>query len=468
MADGQTLRLIEKPRSESGGQDLSEDDKETEEGEPVQADGINFWQTAISLSGSFAGLGFLAVEVLVVSTGWDGFCLFLSLYLALFYTSVILGRCWNMVREKWGNERHPYGAIGYEAYGDWARKLINFLVAATCFTNAIGSLLGFTELTLTIGGPALQGTLCYWPLAYGLLICPFLWLGTPKNFWWILANSFFTVVLSVILIIMSIFLAGDSHSSGYASDSNSSGYAGASDETQQESQYLHLAEIAGTVIWLVGLHGSFPTVQQDMKQPQAFTQSIILADLMTLFLCLPVMLALFIVYGDTLTNVTGNAIVFTLLPDDALKKVSAFLILIHLAGVVLVVNNPLFQYLEEVLNISPDFSWKRVVLRSSILLGQVFIQETLPHFTLVSSISGGFLTPLLALLIPCLCYIRLRSQRQEKPSNWFVLETVVCLFIIAATPCLMVAILLGTGTAIARGDTAFTVPCYVNATRAAL
>ena len=71
----------------------------------------------------------------------------------------------------------------------------------------------------------------------------------------------------------------------------------------------------------------------------------------TLFLTLPVMLALFITFGDTLTNVSGTAFVYSLLPEDALKKVSALLIMFHLTGSVLLVNNPLFQYLEEVLDV---------------------------------------------------------------------------------------------------------------------
>ncbi|XP_038073953.1 amino acid transporter AVT1I-like [Patiria miniata] len=460
--DGQTLRLIERSQHVSTG-NTSGDEKDTKDSESSNADGINMWQTAVSISGICAGLGFLAVDVLVVSTGWVGFLLFGLLYAALLYTSIILGRCWNMVRAKWGSERHPYGAIGQEAFGDWARGVVNVLVAVACFTNAIVFLMGFTEMTLTIGGPALEGTLCYWPPVFGVIICPFLWLATPKNFWLVLAGSFFTVVLSVIFVIISIFVAGDSMSKGTSNTTVTT-----HGELHGESDFLHLAEVAGTVFWLMGQHSVIPTLQQDMQQPQGFTKAIIIADLLTLFLALPMMLVLLIIFGDTLTNVTGTAIVFDLLPEDALKKVAALLILVHLAGGVLLVNNPLFQYLEEVLNIPTDFSWKRVVLRSSVLLGQIFVQETLPHFTLLSSISGGFLTPILALIVPCLCYLRLRRIYQEVPSKLYTLETVVCVIIIGATPCLIGAILFGTGTAIVRGKTAFTVPCYVNATQARL
>ncbi|XP_022088640.1 amino acid transporter AVT1I-like [Acanthaster planci] len=453
----QTLRLLDKSQNVSERSLSGADTKEFED-ELDTANGINIWQTAISLSGVCAGLGFLAVDVLVVSTGWIGFFLFILLYAALLYTSIILGRCWNMVRDKWGHERHPYGAIGYEAFGGLARSLINILVAAVCFSNAIVVLMGFSEMTLTIGGAALEGTLCYWPLAYGLVICPFFWLATPKSFWWIMASSFFTVVMSVILVITSVFVAGSPTSSGI----------NATEEVPRESAFFHLTEIAGTVFWLMAQHGCIPTLQQDMQQPQGFSKAIILADLMTLFLTLPVMLALVITYGNTLTNVSGSAIVYSLLPEDALKKVSASLIMVHLTGAVLLVNNPLFQYLEEVLHIPIEFSWKRVVLRSSVLLMQIFVQETVPHFTLLSSISGGFLTPLISFLVPCLFYLRLRKTYQPEPTKWSMLETIACVVIIAATPCIIVAILFGTGTAIASGRTAFTVPCYVNATLAGL
>ncbi|XP_038072308.1 amino acid transporter AVT1I-like [Patiria miniata] len=457
--DGQTLRLIERLQHVSTG-NTSGDGKDTNDGESSNADGINIWQTAVSILGICAGLGFLAVDVLVVSTGWVGFLLFGLLYAALLYTSIILGRCWNMVRAKWGSERHPYGAIGQEAFGDWARGVVNILVAVACFNDGTVFLMGFTEMILTIGGPALEGTLCYWPPVFGVIICPFLWLATPKNFWLVLAGGFFAIILSVILVIMSIFVAGESMSRGTSDTTKGAHY--------EESDFLHLAEIAGTVFWLMGQHSVIPTLQQDMQQPQGFTKAIIIADLLTLFLALPMMLVLFIIFGNTLTNVTGTAIVFDLLPVDALKKVAALLILVNLAGGILLMNNPLFQYLEEVLNIPTDFSWKRVVLRSSVLLGQIFVTETLPQFTLLSSISGGFLTPILSFLVPCLCYLRLRKIYQEVPSKFSTLETVVCVIIIGATPCLIGAILFGTGTSIIRGETTFTVPCYVNATQARL
>ncbi|XP_022095218.1 amino acid transporter AVT1I-like [Acanthaster planci] len=457
MPDSDRDKLVLHEMSSRGSAENTSGNQDTDE-ELLQANGINVWQTAVSLAGGMAGLGFLAIVVLVVSTGWIGFILFSFVCSAMIYTAILLGRCWNMVRLKWDQERHPYGAVGEEAFGVWARRFINFLVALVCFTNTIPVLMGFTEMTLTIGGMVLEGTLCFWPLVYGLIICPFVWLGTPKNFWLLLAASLFTCSLSMIFVTISTFLISDSISD----------HANATHSEFHESKLLHLSEATGTVLWVLSLHSTLLTVQQDMQQPQALTKALILANFMTLPAVLVVMLSLLTVFGNALTNVTGTAIVFSLLPDDSLKKTAALLILVHQTGVVLFVNNPLFQYLEEVLDIPKEFTWKRVILRSSIIIAQVFIQETVPHFTLLASISGGLLNPLLSLLIPCLCYLRLTKKCQSQPSKWFTLETAVCFVIIGATPCLMVFILLGTGLSIGLGRTAFTMPCYVNATRAGL
>ena len=60
----------------------------------------------------------------ILRLDWSGFIRSLVRLLenAIVFTSVLLVRCWNMVREKWQTVRHPYGAIGYEAFGSRARS----------------------------------------------------------------------------------------------------------------------------------------------------------------------------------------------------------------------------------------------------------------------------------------------------------------------------------------------------------
>ena len=63
---------------------------------------------------------------------------------------------------------------------------------------------------------------------------------------------------------------------------NGNSYVGVTDidiplDVPQESVFLHLAELAGTIVLISGIHYSLPTIQQDMKQPSSAGRAIIIA-----------------------------------------------------------------------------------------------------------------------------------------------------------------------------------------------
>lgn len=73
---------------------------------------------------------------------------------------------------------------------------------------------------------------------------------------------------------------------------------------------------------------------------------------------------------------------------------------------------------------SLDFTWKRCVVRSSVILLAVLLGEAVPRFDLVMGLIGGALTGPLMFILPPLFYARLRAM-QPQPTFVAASSTVV-------------------------------------------
>ncbi|XP_071798172.1 uncharacterized protein [Asterias amurensis] len=454
--DGQELRLLERKTSRT----RLHQEQDDECGElKAKGDGLSVTQTVFSLSASTCGYGSMVTSLVVVSTGWPGVVTGGLVYSAIVFSMVLLARCWNMVRKKYPTERHPYGAIGFEAFGSRTRAVMNVLMVCCCFLSGSSVPLAGSELIIIIGGPALRGYFCYFPLAIGIAACFLTFLKTPKDVWLLSLLSFLCNMASATCIFIGLILTDGE--SGSATDG----------DTPEESSIFHHAEIIGIILTQTCVHFMFPTVQQDMKEPSSAGKAVLLTAGVNTVAILPIIVTVYIIYGSTV-SATGNASALTLLPDGAFKTIGSSLLMVHVIQIILLCNNPLYQFVEEKLDIpTDDFSWKRLVLRPLVILLQTFSQETVPQVNLYLAIVGGCFLPPVGFFLPSLCYLRLRRlQLQEngisKTPKLFLLETVVCWLIMGLTPLIMATVLYVTVSEMVAGRTVFTVPCYVNATLA--
>lgn len=66
-----------------------------------------------------------------------------------------------------------------------------------------------------------------------------------------------------------------------------------------------------------------------------------------------------------------------------------------------------------------EFTWRRVVVRSLLMLAVLFVSETVPHFGKVLPLAGSLLVGLTTFIMPCLFYYRLCSDvRPEWPDRF--------------------------------------------------
>jgi len=161
----------------------------------------------------------------------------------------------------------------------------------------------------------------------------------------------------------------------------------------------------GTIFFAWGGSAMFPTIQVDMRQPHRFHIAVLIAYSFLLLFYLPVSIIGYIVYGsDVKDNVLKN------LPENFLRYTVEILITGHLAMAFTIVVNPIFQGLEEFTGVPKHFGWKRVALRSGIVIFLAFMAETIPHFGPILSFIGGSTVSILGFILPVICYVVIKNR----------------------------------------------------------
>ncbi|XP_055332577.1 uncharacterized protein LOC129584441 [Paramacrobiotus metropolitanus] len=365
------------------------------EDHPVEKEhGLTVGRTAFFLVGEVAGVGILAMPKALHDTGgWSGLLVVIFCGLCSGYTGTVLGRCWTMLQDHYpeyrGGCRYPYQAIGIHAGGRAGRIAVSICMNITLFGAGTVFLLLAAEnmktLFCNLGGIAISQ--CYWILIVAAVLCPILWLGTPKDFWPLAMGAALATAIAVVLIIIQ---AGLDFTPGVKYGTSS-------------FSVFFLA--FGTMAFAFGGHPTFPTIQDDMKDGKKFGRAAFFAYAMILILYLPMITVGFAVYGEGLKSNILKSIT-----PGGLQYASLILVTMHLLFASNIVWNAVFQETEEILKVPKTFGWKRAATRTVLLLISVFIAETIPTFGVLLDLLGASTIGMLSFVFPGLFYIILNRK----------------------------------------------------------
>lgn len=105
------------------------------------------------------------------------------------YTANLLGKCW-LIAETIDSTierkaRYPYTALAELTYGPRFSNFVSFIVDVTIFGAGIPNLIVASQnlqlLGLRLSGNSVDVPFCYWIIIMGMVLCPILWLGSPKD-----------------------------------------------------------------------------------------------------------------------------------------------------------------------------------------------------------------------------------------------------------------------------------------------
>ncbi|XP_033607702.1 amino acid transporter AVT1A isoform X2 [Cryptotermes secundus] len=360
--------------------------------------GLTVLSAAIFIAGEMAGSGVLALPRGVADCGLIGLVLIVYFCVNAGYGGTRLGACWAILEERYPEYRspvrNPYAAIAYRAVGS---MLVSGCIQFTLFGAGTVYLLLSSQIIQDLFENIIPNVgFCTWFLIIAALLCPAMWLGTPKDFRAVGIGAILTTAFACIFIFAQIVIDGSNSTKPVKHDSHNF-----------KSFFLAF----GTIQFAFGGASTFPTIQNDMVQKNKFSISVVIGFSVILILYLPVAAAGYFVYGEA---VDPN-IVLTV-KNTSLIMLANMLLAMHLILAFLIIINPVCQELEEIFQVPHEFHWKRCLVRTGMVCVMVFVGESIPKFGKILSLVGGSTITLLTFVLPSFFYMRLCDQ--EKQQNW--------------------------------------------------
>ncbi|XP_059055762.1 proton-coupled amino acid transporter 2-like [Achroia grisella] len=374
--------------------------------------GLSVFFTILCIVDLFGVFPVIALPKSVISCGIYGLPLVVCVFGLQLYTAVLLGKCWILAQEIAPNiskmDRLPYAAVAELTFGVPARRIVTFLIDAAVFGAGVPNfILASQSMQLfwwKISGGEVSITYCVWMLIIALLLCPVMWLGSPKD----MKPLAMTSVLIVTTVAVSIW-------SCILHDDVSPPSTGRLLDYQPNPEEFFIAY--GIIAFQFDIHPLLLTIQVDMKDGRKINTAVMggFAITITMFTVTTALAAHR--YGN---HVTSN--ILQGMPSSITLYVVALLVTIQLCLSSAVGNSALFQHIEELLKIPRDFSLQRCLLRSGIVGLAVFLGESVPRFDLVMGLVGSTLTgPLMFVFPPLfflkLCYMKTKMSEKKKKAS---------------------------------------------------
>ncbi|KAI5730633.1 hypothetical protein M8J76_015840 [Diaphorina citri] len=350
--------------------------------ELVNHGGLTTLSAAIFVAGEMAGSGVLALPRALVDLGWTGLVLLIVFCINSGYSGARLGDCWTMIEERYPEHRTK----------SRNPKLVTVCVQTTLFGVGTVYLLIASQMVKELFQPYLPNiSFCLCFVVFTAALTPVMWLGSPKDFWFIGIGALLTTTISCCFILTQILMDG-LHQAGDFPPHNTHSL---------RDFFLGF----GILMFTFGGASTFPTIQNDMTHRTQFPRSIVMAFSAILALYIPVGFGGFLVYGESV-----NANIILSLGKTSLATFANIFMACHLILAFFIVINPVAQQLEETFFVPNRFCVKRCLLRTCMIIVMIIIGETVPSFGMILSLIGGSTVTLTTFILPSYFYMKLCDQ----------------------------------------------------------
>ncbi|XP_012532039.1 amino acid transporter AVT1C [Monomorium pharaonis] len=363
--------------------------------------GLSLLFATLCIVDIFGVFPIIALPRSIVQCGLYGIPLVLVVFGLQIYTAILLGKSWIIATaldpQISRKNRYPLTAVTELTMGQQAKSIVTLFLNLTVFGCGIPNLLVASQnlhlFGLKVSEQNFYLSFCYWLLIIGFLLCPLMWLGSPRDMKWVATCSSITVILTAILTWWSII--NDDRIFNVVSIATSptwdkfiSGY--------------------GMLAFQFDVHPTLMTIQVDMRHPSDIDKAIFFSfitsgSLFTVTACLAVWK-----YGE---NTTAN--ILEAVPSGPVANIAILLAALQLCFSSVIGYSALFQYLEDQWSVQRTFGWKRCAMRSAVVFLSVVVGESVSRFDIVMALIGGSLTGSLVFILPPLIYARALALKKQ-------------------------------------------------------
>ncbi|PUZ46811.1 hypothetical protein GQ55_7G111800 [Panicum hallii var. hallii] len=379
------------------------------------SDKTGFLKTCFNGVNALSGIGLLSIPYALSQGGWSSLAVFLAIAVICCYTGILLQRCMDASALV-----TTYPDIGALAFGRRGRLAVAAFMYLELYLVAVDFLIlegdnlhklfpgaGFRLGGLRVG--AKQGFV----LAATLAVLPTTWFSSLG----VLAYAAAGGALASVVLIAAVMWVAVFDGVGFHERGRLAHWAG-----MPSAVSLYSFCFSG--------HAVFPMIYNGMKDRKRFP--------MVLFICFVVSTLSYgfmgvigyLMYGDALmSQVTLN-----LPPGKVSSKVAIYTTLVNPLTKYALVVAPIAEAVEAALGVRKS-RLLCVLVRTALVVGTAVVALAVPFFADVVALTGALLSCTATMLLPSLCYLRVRAKLGYK-KPW--LETAACVVIAAVGTAIVV------------------------------
>ncbi|XP_008778079.3 amino acid transporter AVT1C-like [Phoenix dactylifera] len=337
------------------------------------------------------GVGILTTPYAVKEGGWLGMLVLFALGAISCYTGVLLKRCLDS-----SPELQTYPDIGQAAFGMTGRLWISIVLYlelyASCveYITLVGDSLSslFPHAHVNFMGVDLSSHQLF-AVTTAIMVLPTVWLRNLGLLSYLSAGG----VIATILVVICLLWVGAVDRVGF----HPGGTA------------LDLANLP-VAIGLYGFcysgHSVFPNIYSSMNIQAQFPAVLIFCFALCTILYAGVAVAGFLMFGESIKSQ------FTLnMPHQYLSsKIAVWTTVVNPLSKYALTMTPVALSLEELLPSTEQSHLVAVLIRTVLVFSTLFVALLFPFFGFVMALLGSVFTMLVALILPCACYLSIQRR----------------------------------------------------------
>ncbi|KAK8935677.1 hypothetical protein KSP39_PZI013060 [Platanthera zijinensis] len=390
---------------------------------PATARHCSYAQSVFNGVNVLCGVGMLSAPYSIKEGGWLGLFILIIFGVLAFYTGILLRRC---LESEPGLETYP--DIGQAAFGPYGRIIVSIILYlelyACCVeyiildSDNLSSL--FPNAHLDIAGIHLNAHLLFGVLIT-LIVLPSTWVRDFSMISYISAGG----VIASVLVVACLFWLGLVDNIGY----------------KNEGSLINLSGIS-IAIGLYGYsysgHAVFPNIYSSLKKKSEFP-----AVLFTSFAISTLLFAGVAVMGSMLFgDATQSQFTLNMPHEFVVSKIAVWTTVVNPITKYSLTLAPMALSLEELIPKDQQKShWYSIVIRTALTISTLLVAMSVPFFGLVMALVGSSLTMLLALILPCICFLSIARRKATWP------EVCICALILLVG---VISSALGTSSAVSK------------------
>ncbi|KAF5747564.1 vacuolar amino acid transporter 1-like [Tripterygium wilfordii] len=363
---------------------------------PPLSEQCSFSQALLNGINVLCGIGLLTTPYAVKEGGWLSLLLLLLFAIICCNTGILLQRC---LQSSPGLRTYP--DIGQAAFGASGGLAISIMLYVELYASCVEFVIMmadnlstlFPDTSLTLAGIHLD-SLQIFAITATLLVLPTAWLRDLSILSYLSVGGVATSILVVLCLLwVGVVDKVGFHPSGTALD------------------VVNLPVSLGIYGFGFSGHSVFPNIYTSMKEPSQFPSVIISSFAFCFFMYSGVAIFGFLMFGDSIkSQYTLN------LPTQFVaSKIAVWTAVVNPMTKYALTITPIALSLEELM---PSHRLRscgvRIIIRTILVISTLIVGLTVPFFGIVMALIGSLLAMIVAVIFPCVCYLKLLKGKLTK------------------------------------------------------